>query len=64
MQNDKEVERKAIEKYGEEVGLIYMVGYLEGKTEGLRDAVGTFEDFDKGTISVPKKVDMESMGIG
>ena len=63
MPKDKEVERKVIEKYGEEVGLIFMLGYMKGKIEGLRGAVETFENFDKGTIPVPKDTD-ESMEIG
>ena len=57
MPNDQEVQRKAIEEYGEQVGLIFFLGYMEGKIEVLRDTVETFENFDKGTISVPEDAD-------
>ena len=56
MPNDKEVQRKAIKKYGEKVGLIYMVGYMKGKVNGIRNAMETFEEHDKGSIFVPKDV--------
>jgi len=56
MSNDKEVQRKAIEEYGEKIGLIYMVGYMKGKVDGIRGAVETFEEHDKGTVFVPKEI--------
>jgi len=55
MSNDKEVQRKAIEEYGEKIGLIYMVGYMKGKIQGHKEAVETFEEHDKGTVFVPKE---------
>jgi len=60
MSNDKEVESKAIEKYGERVGLIYMVGYMEGKIQGHKEAVETFEEHDK-SVLVPDEVDLTEL---
>jgi len=54
MEDEKEVQRKAIEEYGEKVGLIYMVGYMKGKVDGIRGAMKTYEEYDKGSIFVPK----------
>lgn len=51
----KEVQRKAIEEYGEKVGLIYMVGYMKGRIDGIRGAMKTFEEHDKGVVFVPKE---------
>lgn len=50
----KEVQKKAIKEYGEKIGFIFMVGYMEGRVDGIRNAMKTFEEHDKGTIFVPK----------
>ncbi|MBA7517302.1 hypothetical protein ES705_09355 [subsurface metagenome] len=64
MSNEKEVQRKAIEKYGEEVGLIYMVGYMKGKIQGHKEAVETYEEHDKGAVFMPKEVDLTEIETG
>ena len=38
--------KEAIEKYGEEVGLIYMVGYMQGKIYGFQEAMKEHANFD------------------
>lgn len=53
----KEVQKKAIKEYGEKVGLIFMVGYMEGRVDGIRNAMKTFEEHDKGSIFVPESAD-------
>jgi len=53
----KEVQKKAIKEYGEKVGLIFMVGYMEGRVDGIRNAMKTFEEHDKGVVFVPKDAD-------
>ena len=53
MQDEKEVQRKAIEEYGEEVGLIYMVGYIRGKLDGIKDAMETEKNFSLKDIFAP-----------
>ncbi len=61
MANDNEVEREAIKEYGEQVGLIYMLGYMKGKVQGHREAVQTYEEFDKSSGFVPDEVDLTEL---
>ena len=49
----EEIQKKAIEKYGEQVGLIYMVGYMKGKLDGFKSAVEQHEAFDPSDIFAP-----------
>ena len=34
-----------------------MVGYMEGRVDGIRNAMKTFEEHDKGVVFVPKDAD-------
>jgi len=60
----KEVQRKAIEEYGEKPGLIFMVGYMKGRVDGIRNAMKTFEEHDKGTVFMPEEVDLTEIETG
>lgn len=51
----EEIQKKAIEEYGEEVGLIYMVGYMQGRLDGFNNAVKQHEDFDPSDIFISKQ---------